>query len=136
MKALQIISLPDHFRLEPRGWTFRPFNESPLATDQPLDWASFHTVSLEPGSIRGNHVHPRVTEWLFFCGGPFLVVWQDEGSEAVQQKQIADHHTFLIIPPRVKHAVKNTGKALLYLVAFRSLAEGAEEPETLATPLI
>jgi quercetin dioxygenase-like cupin family protein len=62
--------------------------------------------------------------------------WQDEGSEAVQQKQIADHHTFLVIPPRVKHAVKNTANTLLYLVAFRSQSEGAEEPETLATPLI
>ena len=55
---------------------------------------------------------------------------------AIQQKQIADHHTFLVIPPRVKHAVKNTGTALLYLVAFRNQADGSDEPETLATPLI
>ena len=98
MKALQIVSLPDRSRLEARGWTFTPFSESPEAAGPPLDWASFHTVSLEPGSVRGNHVHPRVTEWLLFCGGPFLVVWQDEGSETIQQKQITDHHTFLIIP--------------------------------------
>jgi oxalate decarboxylase/phosphoglucose isomerase-like protein (cupin superfamily) len=136
MNALRIVSLPDRFRLEPRGWTFTPFKESPLANGPPLDWASFHIVSLEPGSVRGNHVHPRVTEWLLFCGGPFLVVWQDEGSKTIQQQQIADQHTYLIIPPRVKHAVKNTGKVLLYLVAFRSRADGAQEPETLATPLI
>jgi oxalate decarboxylase/phosphoglucose isomerase-like protein (cupin superfamily) len=136
MNALRIVSLPDHFHLEPRGWTFTPFTESPEAAGTSLDWASFHTVSLEPGSVRGNHVHPLVTEWLLFCGAPFLVVWQDEGSETIHQKQITDHHTFLIIPPRVKHAVKNTGKALLYLVAFRSRADAPEEPETLAAPLI
>ncbi len=136
MNALRIVSLPDHFRLEPRGWTFTPFTVSPLAAGLSLDWASFHTVSLEPGSIRGNHVHPRVTEWLLFCGGPFLVVWQDEGSDAIQQKQLADQHTYLIIPPRVKHAVKNIGKTVLYLVAFRNRTDGADEPETLVTPLI
>jgi dTDP-4-dehydrorhamnose 3,5-epimerase-like enzyme len=136
MNALQMVSLPERFRLEPRGWTFSPFNESPLAAGWFLDWASFHTVSMKPGSIRGNHVHPRVTEWLLFCGGPFLVVWQNEGSESIQQRRITDPHTFLIIPPRVKHAVQNTGEALLYLVAFRSRAEDPDEPETLATPLI
>jgi oxalate decarboxylase/phosphoglucose isomerase-like protein (cupin superfamily) len=136
MNSLQIISLPGRFRQEPRGWTFAPFDESPLAGGLPCDWASFHTVSIKPGSIRGNHVHPQVTEWLLFCGGPFLIVWQDEGSEAVQQKQITDHHTLLVIPPRVKHAVKNTGNEWLYLVAFRSQADGSDEPETLATPLL
>jgi oxalate decarboxylase/phosphoglucose isomerase-like protein (cupin superfamily) len=136
MNALRIVSLPDRFRLEPRGWAFTPFTESPLTSGMSLDWTSFHTVSLEPGSLRGNHVHPRVTEWLFFCGSPFLIAWQDEGSDTVQQKQIADHHTFLVIPPRVKHAVKNTGNEWLYLVAFRSRTDGSEEPETLATPLI
>jgi UDP-2-acetamido-2,6-beta-L-arabino-hexul-4-ose reductase len=136
MNALRIVSLPDRFRLEPRGWTFTPFDESPLAAGLSLDWASLHTVSLEPGSIRGNHVHPRVTEWLLFCGGPFLVVWQDEGAEVVRQKQITDQQTFLVIPPGVKHAVKNTGNTLLYLVAFRSRADGPEEPETMATLLI
>jgi oxalate decarboxylase/phosphoglucose isomerase-like protein (cupin superfamily) len=136
MNALRIISLPDRFYQEPRGWTFTPFNESPLAGGGSFDWTSFHTVSMKPGSIRGNHLHPRVSEWLLFCGGPFLIVWQDEGSEAVQQKQITDHHTFLVIPPRVKHAVKNTGKEWLYLVAFRSRAHGSDEPETLAAPLL
>ena len=53
MNSLQIISLPGRFHQEPRGWTFTPFNESPLADGLPFDWASFHTVSMRAGLHSG-----------------------------------------------------------------------------------
>ena len=136
MNTLEIISLPERLRQEPRGWSFFPFQESPLKNGLELDWASFHLVSMEPGSIRGNHVHPRVTEWLLFLGAPFLLVWQDEGSDLLQQRRVADHHTLVIIPPRVKHAVQNLSAGPIYLTAFRSLAPDSSATETLAAPLI
>ncbi|MCU0577912.1 MAG: cupin domain-containing protein [Desulfobacterota bacterium] len=136
MNALQLISLPENFRQEPRGWSFSPFRERPWKNGLEIDWASFHLVSLEPGSIRGNHVHPRVTEWLLFLGAPFLLVWQDEGSVLVQQRRIDDHHTLVVIPPRVKHAVQNLSPGPLYLTAFRSLTPGSAKEETVAAPLI
>lgn len=136
MNTLKIISRPDYFRQEPRGWSFSPFRENPLKDGREIDWASFHTVSMEPGSIRGNHVHLRVTEWLLFCGGPLLLIWQEEGEERIQQKHLEDQSTYLIIPPGVKHAVQNRSQGTIYLVAFRSLISPAPEPETLAAPLL
>jgi oxalate decarboxylase/phosphoglucose isomerase-like protein (cupin superfamily) len=136
MNTLKIISLPEGFRQEPRGWSFAPFRESPLQNGLELDWSSFHLVSLEPGSIRGNHVHPRVTEWLLFSGAPLLLVWQDEGSDLVQQESITDHHTLVVIPPRVKHAVQNQSPGTIYLTAFRSRAPGSGAAETVAAPLL
>jgi oxalate decarboxylase/phosphoglucose isomerase-like protein (cupin superfamily) len=136
MNTLAIVSLPENFRQEPRGWSFSPFKESPLKNGLELDWSSFHLVSMEPGSIRGNHLHPQVTEWLLFLGAPFLLVWQDEGSDFVQQKRVADHHTLVIIPPGVKHAVQNLSPGPIYLTAFRSQAPDSAGAETVATPLI
>jgi oxalate decarboxylase/phosphoglucose isomerase-like protein (cupin superfamily) len=136
MNTLEIISLPESFRQESRGWSFSPFRGYPLADGLELDWASFHLVSMEPGSIRGNHVHPRVTECLLFLGAPCLLVWQDEGSDLVQQRRIDDHHTVAIIPPRVKHAVQNLSAGPIYLTAFRSRATGSRDEETVATFLI
>jgi oxalate decarboxylase/phosphoglucose isomerase-like protein (cupin superfamily) len=136
MNTLEIVSLPEGLRQEPRGWSFSPFQESPMNNGLELDWASFHLVSMEPGSIRGNHVHPRVTEWLLFLGAPFLLVWQDEGSELVEKRRVDDHHTLVVIPPRVKHAVQNLSAGPIYLTAFRSKAPDSSETETVAAPLV
>jgi len=91
---------------------------------------------MEPGTIRGNHVHPNVTEWLLFCGGPILLVWQDPDSDTTRQTLVDNHHTLVIIPPGVKHAIKNIGEGILYLVAFRSPASSPSEPEALPSILI
>ena len=136
MDSLKIVSLPESFHHEPRGWSFAPLRHFKLIDQPEVDWATFHTVSMEPGTIRGNHFHPQVTEWLFFCGGPILLAWQDPDSEAVQKSLIEDHHTFVVIPPGVKHAVKNDSPGTLYLVAFRSPARSSEEPEVLPSMLI
>ncbi len=136
MPSLKIHSLPENFRQEPRGWAFTPFKHPELSGPIEIDWTSFHTVSMEPGTTRGNHYHPGVTEWLLFCGGPLLLAWQDPGSETIQQRLIDDHHTLLVIPPGVKHTVKNTGNQVLYLVAFRSPSGPSQEPEVLPSFLM
>jgi dTDP-4-dehydrorhamnose 3,5-epimerase-like enzyme len=136
MQTLKIVSLPENFNHEPRGWSFAPFKNSGLIPGIEIDWTTFHTVSMEPGTLRGNHFHPLVTEWLFFCGGPILLAWQDPDSETIQKTLIENNHTFLIIPPGVKHAVKNESPATMYLIAFRSPAPSSEEPEVLTSIII
>jgi dTDP-4-dehydrorhamnose 3,5-epimerase-like enzyme len=136
MHSLKIISLPQYFRREPRGWSFTPFKDPDLTDKIDIDWTTFHTVSLEPGTIRGNHFHPQVTEWLFFCGGPILLVWQDPDSEAIKKNLFKNNESFVVIPPGVKHAVKNMGAQTLYLIAFRSPALSSQDPEVLPSLLI
>jgi dTDP-4-dehydrorhamnose 3,5-epimerase-like enzyme len=136
MDKLKIYSRPEYFRQEERGWAFTPFKDPDLAGQIEIDWATFHTVSMEPGSIRGNHYHPALTEWLMFCGRPLLLVWQDPDSETIQRRLIDDFHTLVVIPPGVKHTVKNTGGQVLYLVAFRSPPGPGQGPEVLPAILI
>jgi oxalate decarboxylase/phosphoglucose isomerase-like protein (cupin superfamily) len=136
MHSIKIISLPQYFRREPKGWSFTPFKDPDLTGKIDIDWTTFHTVSMEPGTIRGNHFHPQVTEWLLFCGGPVLLAWQDPDSEAIKKILFKNNETLVIIPPKVKHAVKNVGDQTLYLVAFRSPALSPQEPEVLPSLLI
>ena len=136
MHPLKIVSLPENFRYEPRGWSFAPCKIPELIPQINIDWTTFHIVSMEPGTIRGNHFHPQVTEWLFFCGSPILLAWQDPDSETIQKNLITNNHSFAIIPPGVNHAVKNTGNQVVYLIAFRSPAGLSQEPEVLPAILI
>jgi dTDP-4-dehydrorhamnose 3,5-epimerase-like enzyme len=136
MPTLKIISLPENFNHQTRGWSFAPLKNPEGIPPVEIDWTTFHTVSMEPRTLRGNHFHPQVTEWLFFCGGPLLLAWQDSDSETIQKTVIENNHTFVIIPPGVKHAVKNESPAMMYLVAFRSPAPPSREPEVLPAILI
>ena len=129
MHSIQLINLSENFRLEPRGWSFAPFTDPERIRPIDIDWTSFHTVSMEPGTIRGNHVHPHITEWLLFCGGPILLAWQGLDSDTIQKIRIEDNHTYVLFPPGIKHAIKNLGDGTLYLVAFRSPAPSPEDPE-------
>jgi dTDP-4-dehydrorhamnose 3,5-epimerase-like enzyme len=136
MHSIKIISLPQYLRREPKGWSFTPFKDPDLTDKIDIDWTTFHTVSMEPGTIRGNHFHSQATEWLLFCGGPVLLAWQDPDSETIKKIGIKDNETLVIIPPGVKHAIKNVGNQVLYLIAFRSPALSSEEPEVLPSLLI
>ena len=136
MPSIKIISLSVNFHQEPRGWSFAPFTDPELIRQIDVDWIAFHTVSMEPGTIRGNHFHPQVTEWLLFCGGPILLAWQDPDSDRTEKIRIEDNHTYVIIPPGIKHAIKNLGDDILYLVAFRSPTPSSGEPEVLPSIII
>jgi dTDP-4-dehydrorhamnose 3,5-epimerase-like enzyme len=136
MPSIQLITLPQNFSTDHRGWSFAPFKNLEWIQQAEVDWNSFHAVSLEPGIIRGNHVHQETTEWLFFCGGPVLLAWQDAGSLSPQSTVIENNHTLVIIPPGVSHAVKNESPGTIYLVAFRSPAIPGEKPEMMPSILI
>jgi dTDP-4-dehydrorhamnose 3,5-epimerase-like enzyme len=79
MHPLKIVSLPENFRYEPRGWSFAPCKIPELIPQINIDWTTFHIVSMESGTIRGNHFHPQVTEWLFFCGGTISIGLERSG---------------------------------------------------------
>jgi dTDP-4-dehydrorhamnose 3,5-epimerase-like enzyme len=136
MASIQCIALPQNFSTDHRGWSFAPFKNLELIQQAEVDWNSFHAVSLEPGIVRGNHFHPETTEWLFFCGGPVRLAWQEDGSLRPESILIENNHTLIIIPPGVSHAVKNESPLTIYLVAFRSPARSGPEPEVLRSILI
>ena len=79
----------------------------------------FHILSLNPGRIRGNHVHDY---------GEVICILGGEGKAKVclehkgQKKEFIIEKKFEIleIPPGTRHSIQNIGQNLFYLVCFRS----------------
>jgi dTDP-4-dehydrorhamnose 3,5-epimerase-like enzyme len=112
-------------RADERGWVTDPLVRSP--DGKPLGHA--HLASLEPGAIRGNHVHSGAAEYVLVWGGSAEIAWEDDGRaarEAVSDSELAVFE----IPPGVAHAVTNTGPKTVYLIAYYFGAPGDGWPET------
>lgn len=66
-------------------------------------------VQLGPGSVGGNHKHPR-TEW-FVAMGDLVLVWQDEVGDTHQQHMNPNDQLYLVeVPSLLPHAVVNRSK--------------------------
>ena len=57
-----------------RGWSIEPVTSALLTTG---GVGNIHLVSLEPGTIRGNHVHAKQSEWVVAFGGRCLAAALD-----------------------------------------------------------
>ena len=62
-------------RVDERGWVIDPIVPSPGG--EPLGHA--HLASLEPGAIRGNHVHSGPAEFVLVWGWRVEIAWEEGG---------------------------------------------------------
>ena len=66
-------------------------------------------VHLAPGSVGGNHTHPR-TEW-FIGVGDLELIWLDEhGAKHTQHMHPEGQILLIEVPPFLPHAVKNISR--------------------------
>ncbi|MHB1193214.1 MAG: hypothetical protein ACYC6F_09225 [Longimicrobiales bacterium] len=72
-RGVRLIRLDAHAWADARGWGLRPFEAVGSGVGRVGD---VHVVSLLPGAVRGNHLHPNVTEWLLVLGAPVTVAWR------------------------------------------------------------
>jgi quercetin dioxygenase-like cupin family protein len=129
MAAVQFIDLHGEIHNDVRGMSFFPWQGRVQALGDILN--TFHLVSIRPGHIRGNHLHPGHAEWLYPFHGDGILIWE-VAPDQFQDRLISGDSTLIHIPPGIAHAVKNPGPEMLYLLAWR---EGAREaaatgPET------
>jgi hypothetical protein len=62
MESVRFIDLAKEIREDLRGFSFYPLKGRALEPERlPED---FHLVSIGPGQVRGNHLHPGRWEWL------------------------------------------------------------------------
>ncbi len=116
-----------------RGWSLEPVNSSLLEGG---GVKNIHIVSIEPGGIRGNHVHSEQTEWVLVFGGRCLVAAQDKSGLREEMIIETDRRVVLEIPPGVAHAFKNIGERTSYLLALCSLAYSHKNPDWQASALL
>jgi UDP-2-acetamido-2,6-beta-L-arabino-hexul-4-ose reductase len=116
-------------RTDLRGFVFEPVAKELLASQK-----NCHVVISAPDAIRGNHSHLHGTETIAVTG-PALLRFREENDiydVEVPSKQVYK----FVIPPKVAHAIKNTGKKENLLIAFNSVAHHSKNPDVIGEILM
>ena len=97
-----------------RGFTVKPFEGKELDSIY-----NVHLVSLNPGTVRGNHFHPTQREYIFIMGNKAKLVIVDNATGTRSEKILEGKGcSLIIVPPKVAHAVKNIGNETIYLLCY------------------
>lgn len=133
MADVEFLDLSEEIKEDPRGFVFFPWQGG---VTEPQDLLrTFHLVSIAPGQVRGNHLHPGHREYLLTFHGTGVLTWEAPPGE-VRERLLSGHRTLVRIPPGIAHALRNPGPEVLYLLAWREKAgPGSAEPETVSHPL-
>ncbi len=133
MSAVEFLDIAGAAHEDPRGFVFFPWQQGFKETQEVL--RTFHLISIEPGQVRGNHLHPGCREYLFTFHGEGVLLWEDPPGQ-VRERRLSGRSTLVRIPPGIAHALRNPGPEPLYLLAWRERLEGSPAtPETVRHPL-
>jgi dTDP-4-dehydrorhamnose 3,5-epimerase-like enzyme len=112
-----------------RGFVFEPIANELLASQK-----NSHVVISEPDAIRGNHYHLCGTETIAVAGPARLRF--KEGNEIYDFEVPSKEVYKFVIPPKVAHAIKNTGKKGNLLIAFNTVAHRSKNPDVVSEILM
>ncbi len=100
-----------------RGWLAEMLKRTELKEDI----KQVYVATINPGHIRGNHYHLKRKEWFFLVGGKAKIYLQNVKTKEKTCLNISPGKPNVItIFPGIAHAVKNTGKEMIYLVSAQS----------------
>ena len=124
---LEIDSLTVHS--DARGVVFEPLGAERIAAQ-----VNSHVVVSKPGVVRGNHYHLQGTETIAVVG-PALVRIREDG--ILRDIEVPEEKVYrFTFPPKLPHAIKNTGGSANILVAFNTCMHDPENPDTVREILI
>lgn len=112
-----------------RGMLFEPLTEEEIRMQH-----NVHLVTFEPGTIRGNHYHPRGAE-IAVMNGPMLVRIKRNGK--LEDFNVPEGQAWkFYLPPGVAHASKNTGTRATLSIGFNTEAHDPANPDMVREVLI
>ena len=112
-----------------RGFVFEPIAKELLSAQK-----NSHVVISEPDAIRGNHYHLYGTETIAVVG-PALLRFK-EGNDIYDVEVPSKQVYKFVIPPKVAHAIKNTGKKDNPLIAFNTVAHRSKNSDVVSEILM
>ena len=105
-----------------RGCVFEPIEKDPIGNQK-----NSHVVISEAGAIRGNHFHKNGTEIVALMGPALMRIKE---TEKIYDIEVPDGEVYrFTIPPKITHAIKNTGDQPNILVAFNTIEHDPENPD-------
>jgi dTDP-4-dehydrorhamnose 3,5-epimerase-like enzyme len=111
---------------EGRGWSLEPISSALLSRGSVKN---VHLVSMQPGTVRGNHVHEKQVEWVIVFGGTCRVVADDGDGKREEMTVKPDDFVLFEITPGIAHSFKNVGKDVMYLLAFCDRPFSKDDPD-------
>ena len=105
-----------------------------LRADEIVDpkFGQMYVTTATLGQTKGKHYHNRKLEWFCVVSGKGLLTLVDIESGERQEIEMGDDNMVTVeIPPKVWHAVKNTGDKEMFLVAHISELYNPEDPDTI-----
>ena len=97
-------------------------------------FGEIYVVGALPGAVRGNHYHPKTTEWFVVVRGQARLLVADPANPDTDRRQIAmggADHVCVKIPPMVAHAVENVGAGEMLLLALADRPYDPDDTDTL-----
>jgi len=79
--------------------------------------SGYHIASLDPGAIRGNHVHEH-DEILCVIAGEGVAEIVLEGEGGISSLPVKDDYHLIRVPSGVKHSIRNTGAHRFFIFGF------------------
>jgi len=131
MKEVEFINLEGVIWEDSRGFSFFPLKGRGANPEQLTQ--NFHLVSLNPGTTRGNHLHPCQWEWLYPFHGTGLFRWEPRPGD-LRESLVTGDRVLIHIPPGIPHALHNPGPKPLYLLAWQE-GKAEEGEDTVPYPL-
>lgn len=137
---MRIVKWGDDLWGDARGWGTNPWRGSGIDPEGPL---ACHVVSIEPGAVRGNHLHPDAQEWMLLFGAPCTVAGRRGGTAGADNRAgtteslrlEGSRPTLVHFPAGEAHAVRGEGPGTTFLVAFNDHpAPETERVEALLEP--
>lgn len=84
-----------------------------------------------PGSIRGQHYHTKKIEWFYIIKGEAEIVLENiKTKERKKLKSTSDKPQLVKMEPGIAHAIKNTGKEEMILLALVNESLDQNNPDT------
>lgn len=112
---MKVIELGEGVWGDARGWGLDPYRTSGIV---PGAEVSCHVVSMNPGAVRGNHLHPDALEWMIVFGAPCTLAGQLPGEAPVELRIEGDRPVMVQFEAGEVHAVRGEGPGVTFLVAF------------------
>ena len=133
MRTVEIKRLKDGMYSDPKtGWSAYPFQRG--VGKGSADIKGVHVVAIYPGQLRGNHYHEATDEQLFVFSGKGMFYWEEDGE--LRQHMLSGTPTLVTIPKGVRHAFRNTGEGVVYLLAVREGDYDPDNPDTVRSELV
>lgn len=120
---------PVAFPTDPRGLVLEPLRPHEFSAQR-----NAHLALTLPGAIRGNHYHEHGAE-IAVVLGPCLVRVLDADGLRDYPVPVAQAYRFTF-PPRVPHAMQNTGPAPQIIISFNTEVHDPALPDVVRHVLI